>query len=76
MPKVKQLDTSRSDLLEIFSDLFEDYFPFGAEVSPGYDYDTSWSFRVANGVGILKVTLEDVNTLNSEDFEWELNLKE
>jgi hypothetical protein len=74
---MEQLDTNRSDLLDIFEDLFERKFPFGATGDYAIDpaYDTHWKFNVSEGIGILRCVLEDVNTLELEEFEWELNLK-
>lgn len=67
--------TNETDILDVFGDLFEDYWPLGPTYGPSTtEYDTFWSFRVAEGVGILKVSLRDAHG-NAEDFEWELNLK-
>lgn len=69
-----QMDTSRSDLLNVFEDAFNDSFPWGL-FDDSTDYDTTWRFEVSQGVGILRVVVEDVNNLVSEEFEWELNLR-
>lgn len=65
-----------AELLELFETQTESEYPFdGASRGPaGTDYDSYWSFRVSQGVGILKVSLRDVQG-NEEDFEWELTLK-
>lgn len=62
------------ELLELFEVQSELGFPF--DENPYYSYDgdeytTKWKFTVAEGVGILKVSLRDVRG-NEEDFEWEL----
>lgn len=62
------------ELLELFNDTFEDYWPLGNTPSSDDDWAAYWSFRVAEGVGILKVNLRDTYG-NAEDFEWELNLR-
>lgn len=72
---MQQREVFPAELVELFNDLFEDYWPLG----PTYgladtEYDTFWSFAVSEGVGILQVSLRDCYG-NAEDFEWELNLK-
>lgn len=57
------------ELLELFETQFEREFPIAIE-HEGFDYD--WNFHVAEGVGILRCNLRDVEG-NEEDFEWELH---
>lgn len=72
---MQQREVFPDELVELFNELFEDYWPIGASYGPfNTEYDTYWSFAVSKGVGILKVNLRDCYG-NAEDFEWELNLK-
>ena len=72
---MEQLDTNRTDLLEVFEDLFDDKMPWDFVVGPlTGDYEHKWTFYVAEGIGILKVTLRDVHG-NEEDFEWESHIR-
>lgn len=68
-----------TELLELFETQSEVGFPFEDNFQPywtsdGEQYDTKWKFTVAQGVGILRCNLRDVQG-NVEDFEWELNLR-
>lgn len=66
--------TMKSDeLLELFEDEFFELWPMDPTIYA--EFTTSWSFGVSHGVGVLKVTIEEVNGLNSEDFEWTLSLR-
>lgn len=56
------------ELIELFESQFEREFPWPVD-GPGSS-EAYWSFRVAEGIGILKCTLRD--GLDVEDFEWEL----
>lgn len=50
---------------------FADIFPW--EVDNGeYGYTTRFSVSSSNGRTLLRATLEDVNGLDFEEFEWEL----
>jgi len=73
---MERQDILPEELLDIFETQIQCEYPFdGASRGPaGTDYDSYWSFRVSEGVGILKVSLRDVFG-NEEDFEWELTLK-
>lgn len=53
---------------------FEDIFPW--EVDNGdLGFTTKFSVHSSKGVTILRATLEDVNGLDFEEFEWELREK-
>lgn len=55
-------------------DVFADIFPWDV-----WDQDTTFktkfSVHSSKGVTILRATLEDVNGLDFEEFEWELREK-
>jgi hypothetical protein len=69
-----QLDTNRTDLLNVFADIWDTDYPHGLFDGEYEDFDTTWSFTVSEGVGILRVVLEAVGE-KPEEFEWELNLR-
>jgi len=60
-----------NEALSVFSSWFEEDHPAGY-LTRGEGYNHSWQFTVARGVGILRVVMEDVNTLDTAEFEWEL----
>lgn len=67
-----EIDTNEA--LNIFSEWFEEDHPSGYYTrGPGYHH--SWRLRVADGVGILRVVMEDMHSLDVEEFEWELTLR-
>jgi hypothetical protein len=70
---MQQREVFPEELMELFSDVTENNFPFdGPTFGPeNTDYDAHWEFRVRRGIGILKCSLRDVFG-NEEDFEWEL----
>lgn len=54
--------------------IFGDLFPW--EVDHGeLGFTTTFSVHSSQGVTILRATLEDVNGLDFEEFEWELREK-
>lgn len=61
-------------VMSIFSEWFEEDHPSGY-YTRGDGYDHTWTLTVSQGVGILRVVMEDVNTLDVEEFEWELTLR-
>lgn len=66
--------TDTSEALNIFSEWFDSDHPAGYYIET-IGYNHTWKLTVADGVGILRVVMEDVNTLDVEEFEWELNLR-
>lgn len=70
----EQPDTNRTDLLDIFSDIWQSDFPHGLFDGEYDDFDTTWRFTVSEGVGILRVVLEAAGE-DPEEFEWELSLR-
>lgn len=66
------------ELLELFETQTDSEFPFDGPnpyiSSDGQGFTTDWKFTVAEGVGILKCSLRDVQG-NEEDYEWELTLR-
>jgi hypothetical protein len=63
-----------SEALSVFSAWFEEDHPSGY-YTRGEGYNHSWSLTVADGVGVLRVVMEDMYSLDVEEFEWELNLR-
>lgn len=59
-------------LLELFEDEFFDMWPL--DPTDYAEFSTSWTFSVSQGVGVLRVVL-DSHGLDSEEFEWTLNLR-
>lgn len=53
---------------------FQGLFPWDVE-SENLGYTTKFSVHSSKGVTILRATLEDVNGLDFEEFEWELREK-
>jgi hypothetical protein len=68
------MTTDTEEALNVLADWFWEDHPSGYYTRGG-GYNHKWTLRVADGVGILRVTMEDVNSLITEDFEWELNLR-
>jgi hypothetical protein len=60
--------------LSIFAEWFEEDHPSGY-FTRGGGYESNWKLTVEHGVGILSVVLEDVNSLDTAEFEWTLNLR-
>jgi hypothetical protein len=53
---------------------FHNLFPWEVEQADG-DFITRFTVHSSKGVTILRATLEDVNGLDFEEFEWELREK-
>ena len=71
---MQQREVFPEELVVLFEETVQHEFPFAGHVGSGpegTDYDAYWSYRVAQGVGILKCSLRDAYG-NEEDFEWEL----
>lgn len=62
------------EALNVFSEWFEEDHPAGYYTKSD-GYHASWRLRVTNGVGVLRVVMEDMYSLDVEEFEWELNLR-
>lgn len=54
--------------------MFEDIFPWEVD-SEELGFNTRFTVYSSKGVTILRATLEDVNGLDFEEFEWELREK-
>jgi hypothetical protein len=63
-----------SEALSVFSEWFEEDHPSGY-FTRGEGYNHNWKLTVEDGVGILSVVMEDVNSLDIAEFEWTLNLR-
>lgn len=66
--------TDTTEALSIFSTWFEEDHPSGY-YTRGEGYSHSWKLTVADGVGVLRVVMEDMYSLDVEEFEWELTLR-
>lgn len=67
---MKAKDILRQQTLNQFSDLL----PWDIS-DADVDWTTTLSLHSSKGVSILRATLEDVNGLTFEEFEWELREK-
>lgn len=67
-----QLDSNRSDLLKILEEIFRPPIPLHWDCG---GFDTHWSFSVSNGIALLRVDLEGIDTDEFETYEWELSLR-
>lgn len=63
-----------SEALDVFSEWFGEDHPSGYLTSDG-DYIHRWTLNVADGVGILRVVVEDLMSADTAEFEWSLNLR-
>jgi hypothetical protein len=61
----------RNQTLQQFADLL----PWDISDTENTDWKTTLSLHSSQGVSILRATLEDVNGLTFEEFEWELREK-
>jgi hypothetical protein len=62
-------DVLKDHTIQVFTELF----PW--DVTGTEDFTTKFSVHSSKGVTILRATLEDVNGLDFEEFEWELREK-
>lgn len=63
-----------TEALNVFSAWFEEDHPAGY-YTRGDGYNHNWKLTVEDGVGILRVVMEDMHSLDTAEFEWTLNLR-